>query len=230
MCVVFRCSCASPREKGGTGSAVDHLLHRWAVALADDLDAGGGVVELRQLIGGQVEVGGGEVLLEAMELGGAGDRHVRRVLGEDPGERHLGGRRAVLVGVAADEVDERLVGPPVLLGEAGEHVRVGAGVAVAEGRVGRDGAGEEALAERAERDEADAELGERGDDLVFGFAPPQRVLALQGGDGLDGVGAADACSTPASERPKWRTLPAAMRSRTVPATSSMGTLGSTRCW
>ena len=33
---------------------------------------------------------------------------------------------------------------------------------------------------------------ERGDDVVFGFAPPQRVLALQGGDGLDGVGAADA--------------------------------------
>ena len=32
------------------GSAVDHLLHRWAVALADDLDARGGGVELRQLI------------------------------------------------------------------------------------------------------------------------------------------------------------------------------------
>ena len=116
-----------------------------------------------------------------------------RVLGEDPRERHLGRGCAVLVGEAADEVDERLVGAPVLLGEAGEHVRVGAGVAVAEGGVGGDGAGQEALAERAERDEADAELGERGDDVVFGFAPPQRVLALQGGDGLDGVGAADAC-------------------------------------
>ena len=94
-----------------------------------------------------------------MELGGAGDRNVRRVLGEDPGERHLGGGRAVLVGVAADEVDERLVGPSVLLGEAGEHVRVGASVAVTEGGVGGDGAGEEALAEWAERDETDAELG-----------------------------------------------------------------------
>ena len=34
----------------------------------------------------------------------------------------------------------------------------------------------------------------------------------------------------ASERPKCRTLPSRMRSFTVPATSSMGTLGSTRCW
>ena len=94
-----------------------------------------------------------------MELGRAGDRNVSRVLGEDPSERHLGGGRAVLVGVAADEVDERLVGAPVLLGEAWEHLRVGAGVAVTERGVGGDGAGEEALAERAERNEADAELG-----------------------------------------------------------------------
>ena len=30
-----------------------------------------------------------------------------------------------------------------------------------------------------------------GQDLGFGLAPEQRVLALQGGDRLDGVGAAD---------------------------------------
>lgn len=37
-------------------------------------------------------------------------------------------------------------------------------------------------------------------------------------------------SVPASDSPKWATLPAATRSATVPATSSMGTPGSTRCW
>ena len=36
--------------------------------------------------------------------------------------------------------------------------------------------------------------------------------------------------TPASDRPKCRTLPSWMSSRTAPATSSIGTLGSTRCW
>ena len=35
---------------------------------------------------------------------------------------------------------------------------------------------------------------------------------------------------PASERPKCLTLPSAMRSLTAPATSSIGTFGSTRCW
>ena len=168
-------------------------MHRRAVALADDLDARGGVVELRQLIRRKAEVGGGQVLLETVKLGRAGNRNVRRVLGEDPGERHLCGRRVVLVRVAADERDERFVGASVLLGEPGERCRVGPGVAVTEGRVGGDGSGEETLAERAEGDEADAELGERGDDVCFGFAPPQRVLALEGGDGLDRVGAADAC-------------------------------------
>ncbi|KAG1530533.1 hypothetical protein G6F50_017253 [Rhizopus delemar] len=34
----------------------------------------------------------------------------------------------------------------------------------------------------------------------------------------------------ASDRPKWPTLPSAIRARTVPATSSIGTFGSTRCW
>ena len=35
---------------------------------------------------------------------------------------------------------------------------------------------------------------------------------------------------PASERPKCLTLPASIRSLTAPATSSIGTFGSTRCW
>jgi hypothetical protein len=35
---------------------------------------------------------------------------------------------------------------------------------------------------------------------------------------------------PASERPKCLTLPSSISSLTVPATSSIGTSGSTRCW
>ena len=34
----------------------------------------------------------------------------------------------------------------------------------------------------------------------------------------------------ASDMPKCFTLPASMRSLTAPATSSIGTSGSTRCW
>ena len=49
----------------------------------------------------------------------------------------------------------------------------------------------EALAERAERYEADAELDQGRQDLLLGLAPPQRVLALQRGDRLDGARPAD---------------------------------------
>jgi hypothetical protein len=59
-----------------------------------------------------------------------------------------------------------------------------------EGGGGVDGAGEDAFAERAERDEPDAEFCARGEDALFGAAPPQVVLAFDGGHRLHGVGAA----------------------------------------
>ena len=64
-------------------------------------------------------------------------------------------------------------------------------VASAEFRRRVDLAGEESLAERAVGDEADAEFLAGVEDGFFGPAPPERVLALDRGDGLHGVGAAD---------------------------------------
>ena len=87
---------------------------------------------------------------------------------------------------------------------------------------------EEALAQGAEGYEADAQLLERRQHLRLGAPRPQRVFALDGGDRLDGVGPTDR-PAPASERPKCLTLPSRIRSFTAPATSSMGTSGSTRC-
>ena len=88
-----------------------------------------------------------------------------------------------------------------------------------------DRAGEEALAERAEGDEADAEFFQRRQHLVLGPPPPQRVLALQGGHRLDGVGAAD------GRRRRPRTgrsagpCPRRSAPAPAPATSSIGTSG-----
>ena len=50
---------------------------------------------------------------------------------------------------------------------------------------------EEAAPERAVGDEADAELAHGGEDLVLGIPAPERVLGLQGGDGMDRVRPAD---------------------------------------
>ena len=89
---------------------------------------------------------------------------------------------------AGQEVDERLV----CLARLGREARHDLAEVV--GREGRglvDLARQEAFAERAERHEADAELLERRQQLLFGPAPPQRVLALDGGHRLHGVRAAD---------------------------------------
>ena len=145
------------------------------------------------------------------------------MLGEEPGERHLRRCRVVRRGDLAHEVDQRLVGGAVLLGESGD------------GGCGRprprrwssafDGAGEESLAEWAEGHEADAELGAAwAGSLLRARASPQRVLALQGGDGMDGVGAADGADAGLGQT-EVADLAAAMSSPTAPATSSIGTVG-----
>jgi hypothetical protein len=110
------------------------------------------------------------------------------VLIQQPGQCHLCRSGALTCGHRCQQVDEGLVGFKGLLGEPRQCV---AQVGVAEGRRAVDRAGEEALAERAERHEPDAELGQGREDLGFGFAPPQGVLALQRGDRLHGVGASD---------------------------------------
>ncbi len=111
-----------------------------------------------------------------------------RLLCEQPGEGDLRGRGFLLLREPGDHVDERLIGFAVFFAETRDD---GAEIGAVElgGRV--DLAGEEAFAERAEGNEADAELFECGHDGLFGLAPEEGVLALQRGDGLHGVGAAD---------------------------------------
>ena len=126
-----------------------------------------------------------------------------------------------------EQVDHGLVVLQRLRCEAGD----GAADVVAGIEIGRRGdrAGEEALAERAVRHEADPELLAGGEHFLLGTPPPQRVLALHRRHGLDCVRPADRRAA-ASDMPKCLTLPASMSSLTAPATSSIGTSGSTRCW
>jgi hypothetical protein len=110
------------------------------------------------------------------------------LLGEQPGEGDLSGSGFFLLGDFGDQVNDGLIGFAVFFGEAWDD---GAEVGAVEFGGGVDLAGEEAFAERAEGDEADAEFFKRGYDRLFGFAPEKGVLALEGGNWLDGVGATD---------------------------------------
>src|SRR5258708_29745188 len=115
------------------------------------------------------------VLLQAMRLRRARDGNNPWPLGQQPGERDLGGRRVLALRDAAEQLDQRLVRLPRLRREAGDGV---AEVCTVEGGVLVHLPGDVALAQWAERNEADSELFENWDDLRFGFPPPERILTL----------------------------------------------------
>ena len=62
-------------------------------------------------------------------------------------------------------------------------------------RCSRRSASQKSRTERAERDEPDAKLFQVGRHRVFGFSPPEGILALQGRDRLHGMSFADRIDT-----------------------------------
>jgi len=65
--------------------------------------------------------------------------------------------------------------------------------------------------------------------VAFGFALPQRVFGLDRGDGEHGV-RPPIVLRPGLGEPEVQNLARVDEFLTAPATSSMGTFGSTRCW
>src|SRR5207247_11397130 len=118
----------------------------------------------------------------------ARDREDPRLLSQQPGDGELRGRHLLPIRDLAKQINEGLVRLPGLHREAGNSV---AEVGADERRAFGDRAGEEALAEGAERHEPDPELLERWQDLFLRTSPPQRILALNRSDGLDCVSTPD---------------------------------------
>src|SRR5208283_2096951 len=85
---------------------------------------------------------------------------------------------------SAKQIHHRLIRFPVLCREARHDV---AEIAFVELRIFADLSGKEAFAKRTEWNEPDPEFRQRRQHFLFRFSPPQRVFALQCGDGLDFV-------------------------------------------
>ena len=148
----------------------------------------GQVAEPFELVAAELDAVGGGVLLDAGDATGAGDRGDVIALGEQPGQRDLRRCGAGLGGDGLDLVDDGQVALEVLAGEAGVGL---APVVVGDVVGGTDLAGEETVAKRGVGDEADAQPAQQRQQFGLGVAGPQRVLGLQRGDRVDGVGAAD---------------------------------------
>ena len=171
---------------GACGSAVDRGHVRLVVPGAGGRGQG---VEPLELVGGEHDGVGGGVLLDAGDAAGAGDGGDVVALGQQPGQRDLGGGGADL---GADRPRPRRRGrrlrakvSPTKRGLVLRQSSSGMSSGV------RSCAGEEAVPERGVGHEADAELAQQREELVLGVAGPQRVLGLQRGDRVHGVGAAD---------------------------------------
>src|SRR4051812_37974787 len=169
---------------------------------------------------------GAEVLLETVAFGGSWNRYDPRLLREQPGESNLRGRCVLARGERLQPFDECEVRLPVLFREARHDVAksVGSNVVLSSivpvrkplpsglngtkpmpssssvGRISRSGS----------RHHKEYSLC----SAVTGCTAWARRTVF----------------APASDRPKYFTLPSRIRSPTVPATSSIGTSGSTRCW
>ena len=128
----------------------------------------------------------------------------------------------LLRGDLADHIDQSLV----CLAGLGRKARLRqTKIAAVERRRLIDCACQKTFAERCKGHEADTELLKSRQNFRFRLPPPKRVFALQRGDGLHRV------SSSGSSQPRLRKgrngepCPAAIRSFTAPATSSIGTFG-----
>src|SRR5207237_1631063 len=118
----------------------------------------------------------------------AGDRDKVDALPEHPRYRELGGGNPLVLRDLLDLGGECLV---CLQVRAREARRVAAKVPLIELVRRLEPAGEEAPPERRVGHKADPELAAGGQHFRFRVAAPQRVLGLEGGDGMDRVGTTD---------------------------------------
>ncbi|VXC02812.1 hypothetical protein MICRO8M_70341 [Microbacterium sp. 8M] len=169
-------------------SAVEVASVFVVVTFARHANPRGQRVEVCDLVSGEADHCRRTVLLNAREAARSGDRHDPRLLGEQPGQGDLAGGGADALREPGDVIDQRLIAGEVLVLEARNAT---ADVVLREGRRGIHRPGEEALAERAERHETDAQLGEGRQDLRLRVSRPERVLALDGGHREDRVRSAD---------------------------------------
>ena len=106
-------------------SAPHQCLQMFGVAGALHLHSRERALDVADIACHKLDAGGAGVLLKAIELSGAGDRHDPRLLRQQPGERDLRRCRSLLLRDPAELIDQRLIGLARLGEKRGTTLRPG---------------------------------------------------------------------------------------------------------
>src|SRR5437870_5302794 len=155
---------ALPRGARGRISATGQLLQVLGIPSPVRRDLRGGLFDLTEIIGRELDVHRADVFLETMQLRGARDRDDPRLLGKHPGQCDLSWCPVLPLCDPRQQIDEGPIRLPSLRREARDDV---AEVGAVERGALVDLPRQEALAKWAEGDEADPELPERRQELCL---------------------------------------------------------------
>ena len=182
-------------------------------------------VDLIEFGGQQHHVICPNVFLESMQLAGTWNRHDPWLSRQQPRERKLSRRGVLDPRNFGNVLHEHLVGLARFRAEARGSI---AGIAVLEGAVLVDLTCRKPLPSGANGTKPIPSSSRAGITSCSGSRHHIEYSLCTAVTGCT-AWARRIVWAPASDSPKCRTLPAPMRSLTVPATSSIGTSGSTRC-
>src|ERR1700712_1311934 len=134
-----------------TSLAASQSLQVFGITRSLHRDLGDGVVDVAELVRQKLDARRGDVLFQAVQLRGAGNRNDPRLLQKQPGERDLRRRRLFRGGDHAQPIHQNLVR---LAGFRRKPRHDVAEVLAVERRILTDRAGEETLAKWTEWDKA----------------------------------------------------------------------------
>ncbi len=90
-------------------SATDQFLQVFGVPSPVHRDLGGSALDLTEIVGRQLDCHCAKVLLQALQLSGAGDGHNPRLLRQQPRQRDLRRGRLLPCGDLAKQINQRLI-------------------------------------------------------------------------------------------------------------------------
>src|SRR6266853_1382322 len=150
--------------------AIDHSLPGLGVPCAPERDRRGGILDITEVTGRQLDRRRPDVFFESLDLPSPRDRNDPRLLSQQPRQCNLRRSRFLALGDSRENINDSLIRRAVLGCEAWDRVTE---VGAVERRRLVDPAREEAFPQRTEGNEADAERFAGRQNFILWLSPPE---------------------------------------------------------